>query len=189
MRSTVQNSPPRWSELFPAADRFLRFRGTAGGNHEALKLVDIAGGIGHDILGLSKQLPDLHANFILQGMPQILENMLPELQTLPPSTKSMQPMLHDFFSSQPVIGADVYFLGRVLHNWPNGQCQRILGHTREAMTRDSVLLIHDRVFPDPTTARDPCWSDIASDFIMMILHTAMERTEAQFAELLASVGL
>lgn len=189
MQSTVQNSPSRWFELFPVADRFQRFRGAAGGNHEALKLVDIAGGIGHDILGLSKQLPDLHANFILQETPQVLENMLPELQTLPPSTQSTQPMPHDFFGSQPVVGADVYFLGRVLHNWPNGQCQRILGHTREAMTRNSVLLIHDRVFPDATTARDLCRSDIASDFIMMILHTAMERTEAQFAELLASVGL
>lgn len=98
-------------------------------------------------------------------------------------------MSHDFFSSQSAIGADVYFLGRVLHNWPNGQCQRILGHTREAMTLDSVLLIHDRVFPDAATVRDPCWSDIASNFIMMILHTTMERTEAQFAEFLASVGL
>ena len=188
MQSTIQNRPSRWFENFPAADRFQRFRESTAG-HETLQLVDIGGGIGHDILGLTKHLPDLHANFILQEAPQVLDNMLAELHALPAEKQTIQPMPHDFFGVQPVTGAHVYFLGRVLHTWPNSQCRRILAHIKEAMTQDSLLLIHDRVFPDTTTASDLSRSDTAADFIMMVLHTAMERSEAQFADLLASAGL
>jgi hypothetical protein len=96
-------------------------------------------------------------------------------------------MAYNFFEPQPVVGADFYFLGRVLHDWPDSQARTILQHIRDAMDEDSVLLIHDRVLPD--FASNVHSTDAIMDLNMMILFSSLERTEKQFRALLSSVGL
>jgi hypothetical protein len=58
-----------------------------------------------------------------------------------------------FFDSIPK-GADVYMLIRVLHDWSDEDCQRILRSCRTVMGPDTVLLIGEQILePDPTRGR------------------------------------
>jgi hypothetical protein len=169
----------RWPDIFPASQRFDSYRGS--GAIHTLQLVDIAGGAGHNLQYLLDQIPDLKANLILQDLPEVLKNKIDfkqgEIQAIP----------HDIFHPQPVKGADVYVLRRVLHNWPDNECQQILGHIRDAMESNSILLIHERIFPE--NGGEISAADVSIDLSMMMLYGSMERTEKQFAILLQSVGL
>jgi O-methyltransferase domain/Dimerisation domain len=90
----------------------------------------------------------------------------------------------DFFDAVPA-GADAYLLSRVLHDWDDGDAQRILGTCRNAMPAGARLLIVEAIVPE--RAHDGPEA-VRMDLHMLILFSARERTEAQFRDLLASAG-
>ncbi|CBF87196.1 hypothetical protein AN2609.2 [Aspergillus nidulans FGSC A4] len=169
----------RWPDLFPVRERFEPFRGCNA--ERPLRVVDVAGGTGYTLQRLLNKIPDLQAELTLQDLPEVLENGPVQADV------RIRRMPHNFFEPQPVIGADVYVLTRVLHNWPDIECREILGHTVAAMNHDSILLIGDKVFPTGAAELTP--TDIMADMSMMMLFGGMERTIAQLRELLSSVGL
>ncbi|KAJ5938067.1 hypothetical protein N7454_004409 [Penicillium verhagenii] len=182
----VRDNTARWTAIFPVEQQFQRFQMQNIPIDKSFEFVDIGGGIGHEIKVLLDSMPSLQGQFTLQDLPGVVESMLPELKTNN-ITQNVQGMPYSFFEPQPVKGAHVYFLGRVLHDWPDVQARSILGHIRKAMHEDSILLIHERVLPDiPTRVH---LSDAIMDLNMMILCSSLERTEMQFDTLLKSVGL
>ncbi|KAJ5190068.1 hypothetical protein N7491_007891 [Penicillium cf. griseofulvum] len=183
----VRDNSARWTQVFPVEQRFQQFMSANSSVDDGLQLVDVGGGIGHEIRILLDTLPTLRGHFILQDVPGVIQSMLPELQTATAPMQSIQAMPYSFFEPQPVTGAHVYFLGRVLHDWPDAEARSILRHIRNAMRKDSVLLIHDRVLPDGLAKVH--LSDTIMDFNMMALFSSLERTESQFRKLLVSVGL
>ncbi|MDF5756964.1 methyltransferase [Spongiactinospora sp. TRM90649] len=90
----------------------------------------------------------------------------------------------DFFTEVPG-GGDVYALKRILHNWSDEECVRILRNCREAMAPGGRVLVIDPVIPPGNT---PDASKI-HDLIMMMLLTGRERTEAELSRLLEEAGL
>jgi O-methyltransferase domain len=48
-------------------------------------------------------------------------------------------------------GAKAYFMRRVLHDYSDDDCVKILSHLRAAMAQDSKLLIQDQVMPSVIT--------------------------------------
>ncbi|GKZ71677.1 hypothetical protein AnigIFM50267_007719 [Aspergillus niger] len=183
----VRDNAARWTDIFPVAQRLQRFLRADLPPDERFQMVDIGGGIGHETKILLDTLPGLAGHFILQDVPNVIKSILPELRTAPGSLQTVQAMPYNFFDSQPVTRAHVYFLGRVLHDWPDTQARSILQHVRNAMGEDSLLLIHERVLPDGPSKVHP--SDATMDFSMMALCSSLERTESQFQNLLAAVGL
>ena len=92
-----------------------------------------------------------------------------------------------FFESVPT-GADIYMVTRVLHNWSDEDCLRILRVCRTAMGRDALLLLGEQVLePDPANGRA---ADYLVDVQMMAMFgSARTRTAEEFAGLLANAGL
>ena len=91
-----------------------------------------------------------------------------------------------FFDSIPP-GADVYMLIRVLHNWSDEDCIRILQACRTAMGPHSVLLIGDQVLePDPTRGQPTSY--LVDTQMMAMFGTARERSEDEFTSLLSASG-
>ncbi|KAF9888824.1 hypothetical protein FE257_008193 [Aspergillus nanangensis] len=168
-----------WPDIFDVHERFKVFQGPSPA--EPLQLVDVGGGIGHKIQYLKETMPDLVAEFTLQDLPEVLKNVPAGMNA------DIQPMPHDFFQPQPVKGATVYVLARILHNWPDADCRKILRHTRDAMNDRSTLLIHEGVFTPGAGEVYPL--DVVLDMVMMVSCGSMERSESQFRELLASEGL
>ena len=71
----------------------------------------------------------------------------------------------DFFSDVPA-GADAYLLRKILHDWHDADCVRILHAVRRAVTQRSRLLIVDAVVGPPN-------EDPQSKFLdLMMLVTA-----------------
>lgn len=74
---------------------------------------------------------------------------------------------------------------RVLHDWDDESCVTILRNCRRAMVPGGRILVIDAVVPpgnEPHQAK-------AVDMMLMTAFPGRERTEAEFADLLAAAGL
>ncbi len=91
----------------------------------------------------------------------------------------------DFFAGVP-DGADGYILANVLHDWDDRGCVRILQACRRAMGTRGRVLIVERLIPDDPREAVPV---LLSDLNMLLLTGGQERTNAEYAKLLAAAGL
>lgn len=89
-----------------------------------------------------------------------------------------------FFESVPV-GADVYILSHIIHDWSEDQCLTILGHVRKAMNPAARLLIVEMVL----AAGDAPHPGKLLDMVMLSQLGGQERTEAEYDVLLGKAGL
>ncbi|MGE0040428.1 MAG: methyltransferase [Vicinamibacterales bacterium] len=89
----------------------------------------------------------------------------------------------DFFEHVPA-GHDAYVLSHIIHDWNEEQCLTILGHCRRAMPPGSRLLIVETVLPPGDTPHQ----GKVLDMVMLVLPGGQERTEAEYASLLAKAG-
>lgn len=89
----------------------------------------------------------------------------------------------DFFAGVPA-GGDVYLLRWVLHDWTDDQAVAILAHCRAAMRAGGVVLLVERLLAEPSDG-----SAALLDLTMLVLTGGRERTEAEYAALLARAGL
>ena len=59
-------------------------------------LIDIGGGVGHEIQAIKQYYPSLPGRLILQDTPETIKRALP--------IEGMETMEYDFFTKQPVTG-------------------------------------------------------------------------------------
>ena len=187
-----------WLEWFPVDEEVVKGMGT---DEQAVAVVDIGGGLGHELLALKKKYPDLPGRLVLQDLSETIKTV--------PKTIVFESMVHDFFTTQPIkgefivalfavhffrsciltfssVGARVYYLRNVLHDWQTAECQLILKNVIAAMRKDySKIIINEMVIPD-VGAR---WAETHWDWTMLACLSAMERTEQQWRDLLIPVGL
>ena len=79
-----------------------------------------------------------------------------------------------------------YYFRRIMHNWPDAECSKILANTASAMAPDSRLLIAEMVVPDFDRRDDmtPYWMDLA-----MLIIAGRERSAKDFSNILDAAGL
>ena len=90
----------------------------------------------------------------------------------------------DFFVTVPA-GGDAYLLSRVLHDWDDGDAERILATCRSAIEPGVRLLVVEAILPERASDAPAV---IRMDLHMLILLGARERTEAEFRNLLGAAG-
>lgn len=88
----------------------------------------------------------------------------------------------DMFETVP--RADAYLLKWILHNFDDADCRRILSTVHEAAPPDGRLFVLETVLPGPGTAHYAKRLDMA----MMVQVGGRERTEDEYATLLADAG-
>jgi hypothetical protein len=91
----------------------------------------------------------------------------------------------DFFAAVP-DGAECYLLANVLHDWDDARASQILANCRQAMARGGRVLIVERLIPAQPAQAVPA---LLSDINMLVLTGGQERTDDEYAALLASAGL
>lgn len=57
-------------------------------------------------------------------------------------------MGHDFFTEQPVKGAEVYLLKWILHCWSDKYARNILRALIPALRRGSKIVLHEYILPE-----------------------------------------
>ncbi|MCJ1266694.1 hypothetical protein MMC22_006579 [Lobaria immixta] len=174
MKATRLDRGDNWFEFFPTEERFS--------HHSVLDaskplLIDIGGGLGHDLMAFKANYPNIVGRLILQDLPMVIDN----IKEIGPGLETMK---YDFFTPQPIKGARAYFLRNVLHDWPDKNSRQILRNILPAMTGESILLINEGVLPEVNVALFPAQIDLS----MMALYAGLERTQKQWIELLDSAG-
>lgn len=103
--------------------------------------------MGHASIALAERFP--HLNFVVQDLAEIVAAGESELPSGLKNRVTFQ--THDFFTPQPVQGADVYLLRFILHDYSDTHATRILKNLLPAFKPTSRLLVMDGVLPEPGT--------------------------------------
>lgn len=142
------------------------------------RVVDVGGGYGGFLREALLRTPGLRG--VLYECPEVLQERL----MLSGVADRCDVIAGDFFVSVPP-GADAYVLKRVLHDWDDDQCRRILRHCRDAMDENGRVLIIDAVVPE-----DNEHSLVKGiDLLMLAASDGRERSEHELAALLAGAGM
>ncbi|KAL5338030.1 S-adenosyl-L-methionine-dependent methyltransferase [Aspergillus crustosus] len=150
---------------------------------EDVLLVDVGGGVGHDLSEFRRKWPSLPGRLVLQDVGDVIE----QAKAMGAAEKAgIEVTAHDFFTEQPVKGARAYYMHSVLHDWTDTDCRRILSNLVPALKRGhSKILINENVIP----STNAYWETTSLDLIMMADFASQERTQSQWEELVGSVGL
>lgn len=111
-------------------------------------VVDVGGGDGTFALALNERHPKLKS-IIVQDVAAIIDRATSSRSQREGDAISFQ--THDFFLTQPVKHADVYFLRKILHDWPDEYAVKILQQLVPAMKSGARVLINDHCMPPPGT--------------------------------------
>jgi hypothetical protein len=142
-------------------------------------LVDVGGGLGHDLQELRERHPSLPGRLVLQDRAEVIDAVAAG------GGGVFEATAHDFFTPQPVKGARAYYLHSVLHDWGDDDCVRILEQLKPAMKPGySSLLINEIIVP----SQNPAWPITSMDQLVFILGAMQERTEAHWEGILKSAG-
>ncbi|KIW70707.1 hypothetical protein PV04_02951 [Phialophora macrospora] len=146
-------------------------------------LVDVGGGQGQSIIQILKAFPSLRPDrMVLQDLPEPIAQAK-ESKLLP---EGVTAMVHDFWTPQPVKAAKAYFLRRIIHDYSDENCVKILSHLRAAMAPDSKVLIADMVMPRRVQEAD--LPAAAMDNCVMVMG-GKERTADGMKKILEEAGL
>ncbi|KAI0896411.1 S-adenosyl-L-methionine-dependent methyltransferase [Annulohypoxylon nitens] len=159
------------------ADAFAKVTsGKEGGKAKGVSFVDIGGGIGHQCKAFKKHTPNLGGTIVLEDLEEVVANA--ELED------GIEKVGVDFLAGQPVKGAASYYFRSVLRNWSDQYARTILGHVRDAMEKDSLVLIDELVLPDRGAHRYETQLDLA----MLAMLNAEARTQTHWKQLLSETG-
>ena len=138
-------------------------------------IVDVGGGRGHLLAAVLEQAPG--ATGFLFELPHVIADAAPT------ASDRLQLVAGDFFADA-LPTADAYVLMEVLHDWDDADAARILAAVRRAAAPGSRLLVVEVLVPDTP---GPDQSKLL-DIIMLAVTGGRERTNAQYAQLLADAG-
>jgi O-methyltransferase len=144
-------------------------------------LADIGGGHGALLAALLTRYPGMKG--ILFDQPHVVAGAA-EAVRLAGLAGRCEIVGGDFFTAVP-SNVDAYLLKSVVHDWPDEQAIAILRCCRAAMKPSSKILLVERVITGPPYLL----SSVMSDLNMLVGPGGRERTEGEYAQLLADAGL
>ncbi|KAI1848706.1 hypothetical protein JX266_005565 [Neoarthrinium moseri] len=144
-------------------------------------VVDIGGSTGDFARELTKKNPKLH--IVVQDLPNVIEKARSNFTR--DSSSNITLKAHDFFTPQPVQGADVYFFRMILHDWPEESCTQILRQLIPSLKPGARVLVNDICMPPVGTLPRYQERQIrCQDIAMMAMFNSQERSSAQWARLI-----
>ncbi|EKG18836.1 O-methyltransferase family 2 [Macrophomina phaseolina MS6] len=143
-------------------------------------IVDVGGSHGFVPVALAKRFPDLR--FVVQDLPKTVADGPAHI----PSELAgrIQFQAHDFFTEQPVHGADVYFFRWIFHNWSDKYCEKMLKCLIPALKPGARILVNENILPKPGS--ENAWDEKiirTMDMTMLQLLNARERAEEDYRDL------
>jgi len=148
---------------------------------EAGTFVDVGGGLGALVEAVVRRHPRMTG--ILFDREHVVAAARERLASI--GLGGIATVAGDFFDSVPA-GADLYALKYILHDWDDQRCAAILEVCRQAMTPRSRLLIIEIILPPGNAPHYGKYLDVS---MLILTPGGRERTEAEYAALLARSGL
>ncbi|KAL5940519.1 hypothetical protein ACKVV1_008184 [Pyricularia oryzae] len=157
------------------------------------KVVDVGGSHGDLAVRVLKSFP--HLEFIVQDLPETVTAARSALndKKLEQDIKSkIEFAEHDFFKTQPVTDADVYFLRMIMHDWPDEDAKIILQQLGRVLEQrpQARIVIMDTVLPPPGLTSVTHEQQLrVRDLMMMQVFNARERELEDWETLCDQVGM
>jgi len=147
-------------------------------------IVDVGGGLGQLLQDVVREIPAVSpTQCVLQDRGEVINEAREVADKVLSEVVMME---HDFLTEQPIKGATVYFLRRVLLDWPDKIAISILKHLAEALPVDDgrarVIIM------EPGLDNDPSGMGHYIDMAMLQLGGKM-RNEKGFSKLVTAAGL
>jgi acetylserotonin N-methyltransferase len=141
------------------------------------RMVDLGGATGHLALAAAEKYPALRAAVF--DLPRVIEHAAQHADP-----KRVEFIAGDFFED-PLPEADLYALGRILHDWGEPKIKLLLRKIFDALPAGGGLLIAEKLIaPD----RSGPVSAHMQSLNMLICTEGKERTAAEYAILLRAAG-
>ncbi|KAK1752895.1 Demethylsterigmatocystin 6-O-methyltransferase [Echria macrotheca] len=147
-------------------------------------VVDVGGGMGQLLKDVVTEIPSVQAEqCVLQDRKEVLEEAVASRD---PVIERVSIMEHDFHTEQPVKGALVYFLRRILLDYPDAAAIGILRRLADALPADNPnarIVIMEEKLSEP-----PVPPNRIVDLMMVSLGGKL-RNEKMMGELVSAAGL
>jgi acetylserotonin N-methyltransferase len=145
------------------------------------RLADLGGATGHLAIAACERYPQLRAAVF--DLPQVVE-MAREYTAASPAHDRIEVLAGDFFRDD-LPPADLYSLGRILHDWREEKIRLLLARIHAALPPSGALLIAEKLLDDDKSG--PVHAHVQS-LNMLICTEGKERTLGEYAALLRAAG-
>lgn len=145
------------------------------------RLVDLGGGTGHLALAACARYPQLQAAIF--DLPAAISTAR-EYVGRSASGNRCTLISGDFFTD-PLPEADIFALGRILHDWGEDKIRLLLAKVWERLPHGGALLIAEKLLNDNKSGPMPA---LMQSLSMLVCTEGKERTLTEYAELLRAAG-
>src|SRR5262249_46876810 len=145
------------------------------------RIADRGGATGHLAVAWCRRWPELRA--VVFDPPAALP-LARELVAQTEVAKRIEVFGGDFFTD-PLPEADLFALGRIVHDWPEEKALRLLQRTYERLPAGGALLVVEKILNDDRAG--PSWAVLQS-LNMLVCAEGKERTLTEYAVLLKEAG-
>jgi acetylserotonin N-methyltransferase len=145
------------------------------------RLVDLGGATGHLAMAACERYPQLRATVF--DLPPVIE-VAREYLDASPARERIELTPGDFFEDD-LPPADLYSLGRILHDWSEDKIRLLLRKIGEALPPGGGLLIAEKLLDENKSGPTPAQMQSLN---MLICTEGKERTLSEYTTLLREAG-
>ena len=145
------------------------------------RLVDLGGATGHMAVAACRRYPALRA--VVIDLPEVVP-LAREIVTASDVAERVEVVAGDFFTD-PLPEADIYTLGRILHDWSEDKITTLLRKVHDHLPAGGAVLVAEKLIAADRAG--PEWAQM-QDLNMLLVTEGKERTLTEYAELLARAG-
>jgi acetylserotonin N-methyltransferase len=145
-------------------------------------LVDLGGATGHLAVAACRRYSNLRATVF--DLPGVLPQAREVIATATDVAGRVDVAAGDFFVD-PLPSADLYAVGRILHDWSEDKIHRLLASIHAALPEGGALLVAEKMLDADRAG--PRWAQLQS-LNMLVCAEGKERTLAEYEALLRQAG-
>jgi len=145
------------------------------------RLADLGGATGHLALAACDRYPDLRC--VVFELPEVVA-LGRDYVGRSPHPGRIEIVAGDFFRD-PLPVADLYALGRILHDWREDMIQLLLRRVFESLPSGGAILLAEKLLSEDKTGPLPA---LLQSLNMLVCTEGRERTIAEYASLLQNAG-
>ncbi|HLI33913.1 MAG TPA: class I SAM-dependent methyltransferase [Terriglobia bacterium] len=145
------------------------------------RLVDLGGATGHLAMAACERYPELRAAVF--DLPSVIE-VTREYVNKRGFQDRIELIPGDFFKD-PLPEADLFSLGRILHDWSEEKIRLLLGKIHARLPRGGALLIAEQLLDETKTAP---LNALAQSLNMLVCTDGKERTLSEYTAFLREAG-
>ncbi len=145
------------------------------------RIVDLGGATGHLAAAACERYANLRGTVF--DLPEVVEYARPHLMASRAAAR-LTVQAGDFFRD-PLPEADLFAMGRILHDWTEEKIRQLLGRIHAALPAGGAVLIAEALLDEDGSG--PISAQLQS-LNMLVCTEGRERTSSEYRELLESCG-